>query len=346
MSVYLITGGSGFLGINLVRYLLNRNHKVIVLDISDFNYLDVKDKVNFVRADIRNLSTLKNCFKNVDAVIHCAAALPLASSDQIYSTDVIGTKNVLEASFSNGIKRVVHVSSTAVYGTDFVNPTLENHRLRSTGHYGRAKILSERICMEYRTKGMCIPILRPKTFVGPERLGIFAIYFDWITSGKSIPIIGSGRNYYQLLDVEDLCECIELCLTKESKVVNDVFNVAAKDYSTFRDDFGYIIDKAGFGKKIVPTPEIIAINTLKFLDILNLSPIYNWVYETASKDSFVSIDKAIKKLDFAPRYSNKDTLLRNYNWYVKNKNLFYGEEGISHRTPWKQGFLNLIKVFF
>ena len=80
--------------------------------------------------------------------------------------------------------------------------------------------------------------------------------------------------------------------------------------------------------------------------MLNLSPIYNWVYETASKDSFVSIEKATKKLGFSPRYSNKDTLLRNYNWYVKNKNQFQGEEGISHRTPWKQGFLNLIKVFF
>lgn len=86
--------------------------------------------------------------------------------------------------------------------------------------------------------------------------------------------------------------------------------------------------------------------TLRLLELLHLSPLYKWVYETASKDSFVSIDKAKKQLGFAPKYSNKDTLLRNYAWYLANRKSFAHASGVSHRVPWKQGILGFAKLFF
>ncbi|MDR2629393.1 MAG: hypothetical protein LBC60_00560, partial [Spirochaetaceae bacterium] len=73
---------------------------------------------------------------------------------------------------------------------------------------------------------------------------------------------------------------------------------------------------------------------------------YKWVYETAAKDSFVSIEKAKRRLGFAPRYSNQDALIRNYQWYLQNKASFAHASGVSHRVPWKQGILGLVKVFF
>ena len=85
---------------------------------------------------------------------------------------------------------------------------------------------------------------------------------------------------------------------------------------------------------------------LKFLEFLKLSPLYKWVYETASKDSFVSIEKAEKKLGYVPKYSNKEALIRNFRWYMKNIDKIKGQAGISHRVPWKQGILKLAKVFF
>ncbi|MBU0671418.1 MAG: NAD(P)-dependent oxidoreductase, partial [Candidatus Margulisbacteria bacterium] len=88
------------------------------------------------------------------------------------------------------------------------------------------------------------------------------------------------------------------------------------------------------------------IMTLRFLEFLRLSPLYKWVYETASKDSFVSIEKAEKLLGFKPKYSNKDALVRNYKWYLDNFNNFAKQSGISHRVPWKQGILSLAKRFF
>ena len=79
---------------------------------------------------------------------------------------------------------------------------------------------------------------------------------------------------------------------------------------------------------------------------LRLSPLYGWVFETAGKDSFVSIEKAEKVLGYAPKYSNKDALNRNYQWYLDNLSKFEGQSGVSHRVPWSQGVLKLAKVFF
>ena len=73
---------------------------------------------------------------------------------------------------------------------------------------------------------------------------------------------------------------------------------------------------------------------------------YKWVYETASKDSYVSIEKAKKILNYKPIYSNKDSLVRNYEWYIDNLNKFKKDSGVSHRVPWKQGILKFFKVFF
>ena len=85
---------------------------------------------------------------------------------------------------------------------------------------------------------------------------------------------------------------------------------------------------------------------LRFLEKLHLSPLYPWVYETASTDSFVSIEKAEKLLDYKPKYSNKDALVRNYDWYVAHLSEFAGKSGVSHRVPWKQGLLAVAKLFF
>ena len=284
--------------------------------------------------------------KGNNLVVHCAAALPLYKKEDIFSTDVDGTKNVLEEAFLNNVKKFVHISSTAVYGIPDHHPLYEDDKLDGVGPYGKAKIMAESLCLEYRKKGMCIPILRPKSFIGPERLGVFAIFYEWAKDGKNFPMIGNGKNRYQLLDVEDLCEAIYLCLTKSEDVVNDTFNIGAKDFTTMKEDYQSVLDYAGFNKKIITFPDFIVILPLRILEFLHLSPLYKWVYETASKDSFVSIEKAEKKLGFIPKYSNKDALIRNYKWYLENIENIKGESGISHRVPWKQGVLKLIKLFF
>lgn len=345
LRTILVTGGAGFLGINLVRHLLARGHQVVTLDIADFTYPE-RNQITERKGDIRSMTDLLAAMRGVDAVIHTAAALPLYSPKDIYSTDIDGIRNVLQAAYDTGIQRVVHVSSTAVYGIPDHHPLVEDDKLDGVGPYGEAKVKAEEICLEFRAKGMCIPIIRPKSFVGPERLGVFALFYDWAKDGRSFPVLGSGNNRYQLLDVEDLCDAIYLSLTGDCAIVNDVFNIGAKEFTTLKEDYQAVLDYAGFGKKMVPLPAAPMIWTLRVLEKLHLSPLYRWVYETVTEDSFVSIEKAERVLGYKPKYSDQQAMIRNYQWYLDHLHEFEGQSGVSHRVPWKQGALAIAKLFF
>ncbi len=342
----MITGGAGFLGINLIRYLHAKGCELVSLDLSDFDYPDMKNEITAIKGDIRDRKAVDTAMAGVDIVVHTAAALPLYSPRDIYTTDVEGTRTILESALQNGVRRVIHISSTAVYGIPDHHPLYETDRLEGVGAYGQAKIQAEMICLEYRAKGFVVPIIRPKSFVGPERLGVFALLYDWALEGRNFPMIGSGKNRYQLLDVEDLCDAIYLCMSQPEEVVNDTFNIGAKEYTTMKEDYQVVLDAAGHGKKVIGFPALPAILGLRLLDRLHLSPLYKWVYETASKDSFVSIEKAQQKLGYAPKYSNKDALLRNWQWYIQNRERFESQSGVTHRVPWKQGALGLVKKLF
>jgi nucleoside-diphosphate-sugar epimerase len=342
---YLITGGAGFLGINLARYLLARGHKVASLDIADFDYPE-RDQVTIYKGDIRNRADVDKAMQGINIVVHTAAALPLYSEADILSTDIEGTRTVMDSAFAHGVERAIQISSTAVYGVPDHHPLYETDKMIGVGPYGKAKIDAEKVCESYRAKGMCVPIIRPKSFIGPERLGVFALLYDWAKDGKGFPMIGSGKNRYQLLDVEDLCEAIYLCATLDRDKVSDTFNIGAKEFTTMREDYQAVLDTAGFGKKIRPLPETLALVALRVMWALKISPLYGWVFETASKDSFVSIEKAEEVLGYKPKYSNKDALIRNYRWYLDNMSKFEGQSGVSHRVPWNQGVLKLAKAFF
>jgi nucleoside-diphosphate-sugar epimerase len=284
--------------------------------------------------------------EGVDIVVHCAAALPLYSPEDIRTTDVDGTRNILEAARRHQVKRVIHISSTAVYGIPDHHPLVEDDRVQGVGPYGEAKVMAEEICLEYRREGMCVPIIRPKSFVGPERLGVFAMLFEWADAGKNFPLLGNGRNRYQLLDVEDLCEAISLCATRETAAVSDTFNIGAREYTTMREDFQAVLDAAGHGKKIYCFPEGPMIWALRGLERLGVSPLYKWVYETAGKDSFVSIERAQTVLGFSPRYSNKEAMVRSFEWYLGHKDEIAPTVGVSHRVPWNQGALKIARAVF
>jgi nucleoside-diphosphate-sugar epimerase len=336
---FFITGGSGFYGINMIRKILEHGDQVVSYDLLPFDYPEKDDKdLKWIVGDIRNFEFLKSSMQGCDVVVHAAAALPLYSADDIYTTDIVGSHNVVRAAHENGIKKVVHISSNAVYGIPDHHPLLETDPLIGVGPYGHAKIEAEKMCAEYRQKDMNITILRPKSFVGPERLGVFALFYDFADTGHNFPMLGNGKNLYQLLDVEDLCDATYTVATSQNQNLNDVFNMKA--------DYQAVLDRAGYGKKIFGLPAAPAIFTLRILEALKISPLYKWVYETASKDSFVSIDKAKNTFGYNPKYSNQDSLLRNYEWYLANKNNFKGDAGVTHRVPWKQGILSLAKLFF
>jgi nucleoside-diphosphate-sugar epimerase len=335
---YGISGGAGFLGLHLARRLLADGHEVSTLDVAPLDDTELEAGVEELRGDVRDPVGVRKLVEGADVVVHAAAALPIrARRSEIFSVNVEGTRRVLEASRDAGVRRVVVVSSTAVYGVPKVHPIVEDATLHGVGWYGESKIEAERVCREVDVESV---IVRPKTFVGPERLGVFEILFDWIREGRRIYVLGEGSNRYQLLAVEDLVNAIVRCA--DANVAGEVLNVGATEFGTVRDDLQALIDHAGSSSRLRPVPARPAELILRALELARVSPLAEWHYRTAHRDSFVDVSKAQRLLEWQPRLSNADALTRTYDWYLAHR-AELREAGITHRVPWNQQALGLLK---
>ena len=148
----LVTGGSGFLGINLIRFLRTKGvDEIRVLDIADFDYPEKGEPwLKFTLGDVRDIPAVEKITEGCDVVVHCAAALPLYSERDIYTTEVDGSKNVLNAARKFNLDRHVQISSTAVYGVPKKHPIYETDPMVGVGPYGHAKIEAEEACRAAR----------------------------------------------------------------------------------------------------------------------------------------------------------------------------------------------------
>ena len=338
-----ISGGAGFLGLHLARRLVADGHDVRVLDLAPLDDPPLAGRVEELAGDIRVPADARRLVAGADVVVHAAAALPIQSSrDAIRSVNVQGTAEVLTAALEAGVRRAVLISSTAVYGVPEKHPIVEDDPLVGVGWYGESKIDAERLCADVAQRGLETVIVRPKTFIGPERLGVFEILFDWIREGRRIPILGSGANRYQLLAVEDLVDAVVRCF--DAPVAGEAVNVGAGEFGTVREDLEALCAHAGSGSRLRSVPVKPTEIALRALELARLSPLAEWHYKTAYRDSFVSIDKARALLGWEPRLSNAETLCATYDWYLAHRDEMRGA-GMTHRVPWDQRALGLLKRF-
>jgi nucleoside-diphosphate-sugar epimerase len=336
-----ISGGAGFLGLHLSRRLLADGHVVRTLDLAPLDDAGLDGRVEELRGDVRLASDARRLVAGADVLVHAAAALPIQDSRAaIRSVNVDGAAVTFAAALEAGVRRVLLVSSTAVYGVPEHHPIHEDDSLVGVGHYGESKIAAERLCDAFARRGLETVVVRPKTFVGPERLGVFEILFDWIREGRRIPILGDGRNRYQLLAVEDLVEAVVRCL--DAPVAGEALNVGAARFGTVREDLEAMIEHAGSGSRLRTVPAGPAELALRALELGRLSPLAEWHYRTAHKDSFVSIDKARRLLGWEPRLSNAETLCATYDWYLAHRNELRAA-GVTHRVPWDQRALGVLR---
>ena len=337
--LYSLSGGAGFLGLHLSRRLLADGHQVRTLDVVPLDDTELEASVEELRGDVRDADRVRALVAGADVVVHAAAALPIqASRASIRSVNVGGTENVLRAARDAGVRRVAFISSTAVYGVPEKHPIEEEDPLVGVGSYGESKIDAEGLC---RVAAVETTIIRPKTFVGPERLGVFEILFDWIREGRRIYILGQGHNRYQLLAVEDLVDAI-VRVAEAPEAAGETFNVGATDFGTVRSDLQALIDHAGSSSHLRPVPVKPAELALRALELARLSPLAEWHYKTAHKDSYVDVSKAQRLLGWQPRLSNSATLIETYDWYLANRERV-GRAGVTHRVPWNQQALGLLK---
>lgn len=344
MKKILITGGTGFLGVHLARKLLKDKYIVTLFDLADLDAKDLMGKVKVIKGDIRNATAIDKAVKGHEYVVHAAAALPIQlSKKSIYSVNIDGTRNTLQACLHHKVKRVIFISSTAVYGVPENLPEKEDSPLNPIGYYGESKIAGEELCQEYGEKGLSINIFRPKTFLGIERLGVFELWFEAIYSNRRVYILGNGNNKYQLLSVTDLVDAIIKALF--TKVSGEIFNIGAKEFGTWREDLGRVISYDKSRSKITSLPTLPSQIILATLEKSHLSPIAAWHYRTMPVDSYVSIEKAEKLLDWHSKKSNSQLFLESYLWYKKNRKEVINRVGNTHRVGWNFKILNLVSRF-
>jgi nucleoside-diphosphate-sugar epimerase len=341
--LWAISGGAGFLGLHLSRRLLAEGHAVRSLDLAPFDDPELERSVEDLRGDVRDPHLARDLCAGADVLVHAAAALPIqASRGSIRSVNVDGTATLLAAAAEAGVRRIVFISSTAVYGVPKVHPIGEDAPLVGVGAYGESKIAAEEVCRAFGWRGLGTVVIRPKTFIGPERLGVFEILFDWIREGRRIYVLGRGENRYQLLAVEDLVEGI--LLAAGADVAGETLNLGASEFGTVQSDLQALIDHAGSPSRLTPVPARPAELVLRALELLRVSPLAEWHYRTAHRDSYVDVSKAERLLGWAPRYSNEQALTRTFDWYLEHLDRSAGT-GVTHRTPWRQGALRLLKRF-
>jgi nucleoside-diphosphate-sugar epimerase len=338
---WAISGGAGFLGLHLARRLVADGDEVRTLDLAPLDDEELERSVDELRGDVRDPGAVARLVDGADVLVHAAAALPIqASREAIRSVNVEGAALTLTAALEAGVGRAVLISSTAVYGIPKHHPLREDAPLVGVGHYGVSKIEAERVAHRAGRRGLDVVILRPKTFVGPERLGVFEILFDWIREGRRIPILGDGSNRYQLLAVEDLVEATVSAASAD--VAGETFNIGATEFGTVRSDLEGLVAHAGSGSRLRPVPAKPAELALRALELAHLSPLAEWHYRTAHRDSYVDVSKAKKLLGYAPRLSNEQALCETYDWYLAHREGLRAA-GVTHRVPWDQRALGLLK---
>jgi nucleoside-diphosphate-sugar epimerase len=338
--IWAVTGGSGFLGIHLVRRLLDRGDAVRTLDLEPLAPALVARGALPLVGDVRSHTAAEAVCRDADVLVHAAALLPSgATRRELRSVNVEGTATVLAAAAAAGVRRVVFLSSAVVYGLA-PGPHRESAAPVPVEAYGRTKLEAERVCRDFGTRGLEAVVLRPQACIGPERLGLFGILFEWIHQGRRIYTLGSGRNRYQLLAVEDLAAAIELAA--ELPVAGETFNLGAARFATVGDELRALVSHAASQSRVAALPAAPARALLRALSLARVSPLAPWHYLSADRDVVVDITRAEEALGWAARSSNGEALAAAYDWYVANRSSI-DRPGATHRARWDERALALVR---
>lgn len=338
-DIALVTGGSGYFGSLLVAELKAQGQQVRVLDLVDAD--DRPPDVEFVRGDIRVARDVRRAVDGVDVVYHNVAQVPLARDKALFeSVNVGGTNTLLTSAEAAGVGKVVYTSSSAVFGIPQSNPVLPDTRPTPVEAYGQAKYEGELLCRAAVSRGLDVSIVRPRTILGLGRLGIFAILFDWIADGATVPVLGKGDNVYQFVHAHDLATA---CILAGRSSGPGIYNIGAEEFGTMREAVERLCAYAGTGAKVRSVPIGLTSKAMQATATVGLTPFgpYHWIMY--SKELWFDLAAAKEKLGWSAKYSTDEAFRDSYDWFLANRQALSGTSASHHRSPAKQGILAIAK---
>ncbi|MGQ0614345.1 MAG: NAD-dependent epimerase/dehydratase family protein [Planctomycetaceae bacterium] len=309
MTKYFITGGAGFIGLNLVHHLSAGGEKILLFD--DFStgrkkfLRDLPKEVKVQEGSVMDLKELKKCMKNCEYVIHLAgqASVPKSVKDPVHTAElnILGTLNTLIAARDAKVKRLLYVGSACAYGESPSLPKLETMANNPLSPYGVSTIAAEHYCrVFFTTYGLPAVILRAFNVYGPlqDPSGVHAAvipkFVTTLLEGKAPIISGDGKQSRDFVHVSDLVDAVKsACVAPKAE--GEVFNIAS-------------------GSRITVNGLVNMLNGLLGKEI---QPKYEEAHPGDIRHSLADITRAQEMLGFRPRVSILDGLRTTLEWYRK-----------------------------
>ena len=336
----LVTGGSGYFGTVLAGQALARGDVVRIFDLNPPG--PTLAGADFVAGDVRDRAAVRDACDGVDVVFHNVAQVPLAKDRALFDeVNVGGTANVLVAARDARVSKVVHTSSSAVFGIPEHNPVTEASPCRPLEAYGRAKLRAEISCHDAIAAGLDVTIVRPRTILGHGRLGVIALLFEFVADGAPVFVLGGGNNRYQLVHAADLADA---CLRAGDRAGPSVYNIGALEFGTMRETLQALVDHAQTGSRVRSLPVAPARRAMRSLASLGLVPFapYHWLLY--SESLYFDVTSARSELGWEPKRSNVSMLIESYEWFLAHRLESEDPDRSHHQSPVRPGLLRLLKA--
>ncbi|MGA9097611.1 MAG: GDP-mannose 4,6-dehydratase [Methanotrichaceae archaeon] len=309
----IVTGGAGFIGSHLCDKYVKEGHKVLCLDnfingnLMNIRHLLSSRNFKLINGDIRDFDLLEKITRDVDAIFHLAAQIHVDRSiiepRMTYEINVLGTQNILEAARMFDVNKVIHASTSEVYGSALYAPMDEQHPLSAPHPYGASKIAADRMCHAYiQTYGMNICIMRPFNIYGPRQKdsgygGAISLFTKRVLSNLPPIIYGNGEQTRDYTYVEDIVAAYDLILNYNKPLTNPINFGTGNEIK--------IIDLANLIIKLSNKEGVIA-------------PVHIEPRPGEVQRLIADISKA-REIGWEPRYSIEDGLQKFIEWYKNYK---------------------------
>jgi UDP-glucose 4-epimerase len=293
---FLVTGGAGFIGSNIVKLVLKKGHNVDVLDNLHVgkieNIEDIMDKINFFQTDTKDREGLDKIIKNYDGIFHEAALTSVPESfekpKEYYDVNVIGTKNIFEIANREKI-RVVYASSSSIYGDTTQIPIKESFERKPINPYGQTKLDDEILAEKFEE--LSVIGLRYFNVYGIGQnisyAGVITKFLEQIKNKKTLTINGNGNQIRDFIHVKDIAKANLAAM--ESNIKKSFFNVGTGISTSINDLAKMMIELSNSENEIIHGPELKGDIESSQADIEFIKKSINWNHKIELKEGLAEL---------------------------------------------------------